>query len=121
MYPTTDEAVMLFSEIQKGLQDRACRGRALPTCVICPPFVSLPVLKALAGPGAVNLGAQNCHPEASGPFTGETSAPMLKGAAEYVLVGHSERRAAGETDEQIACKVAAVAAAGLRPMLCVGE
>jgi triosephosphate isomerase (TIM) len=121
MYPTTEEAVVLFAEIQNGLRARARRGQALPTCVVCPPFVSLPVLKALADPEVLKLGAQNCHPEASGPFTGEISAPMLKGVAEYVLIGHSERRAAGETDEQIACKVAACAAAGLRPMLCVGE
>ncbi|HEU4869177.1 MAG TPA: triose-phosphate isomerase family protein [Actinomycetota bacterium] len=121
MYPTTDEAVTLFAEIQKGLRARACLGYSLPTCVICPPFVSLPVLKALADPELVSLGAQNCHSEPSGPFTGEISAEMLKGVAEFVLIGHSERRAAGETDEQIACKVAACAAAGLRPMLCVGE
>ena len=121
MYPTTDEALSLFAEIQKGLRTRVGRGEALPTCVVCPPFVSLPVLKALADPELVKLGAQNCHWEPRGPFTGEISAEMLKGVAEYVLVGHSERRAAGETDEQIACKVAACAAAGLRPMLCVGE
>jgi triosephosphate isomerase len=121
MYPTTDEAVAVFAEIQNGLRTRAGRGKALPTCVVCPPFVSLPVLKAFADPEVVRLGAQNCHPEPRGPFTGEISASMLKGLADYVLVGHSERRATGETDEQIACKVAACAGAGLRPMLCVGE
>jgi triosephosphate isomerase (TIM) len=121
MYPTTDQAVTLFAEIQKGLRARADEGRAMPLSVVCPPFVSLPLLRSFADPSLVMLGAQNCHSEQSGPFTGEISAAMLKGMAEYVLVGHSERRAAGETDEQIACKVAACAAAGLRPLLCVGE
>lgn len=121
MYPTTGEAVALFTQIQNGLRARACDGKPIPLCVVCPPFVSLPVFKVLADPELVQLGAQNCHWEPSGPFTGEISAPMLKGLADYVLVGHSERRAAGETDEQIAGKVAACAAAGLRPMLCVGE
>lgn len=121
MYPTTGEAVALLTEIQDGLRARAREVKQLPRCVVCPPFVSLPVLKPLADPELVRLGAQNCHWETRGPFTGEISAGMLEGLAEYVLIGHSERRAAGETDEQIACKVAACAAAGLKPMLCVGE
>lgn len=121
MYPTTGEAVALFAEIQRGLRARADEGRAMPLPVICPPFLSLPLIKAFADPGLVKLGAQNCHSEQRGPFTGEISAAMLTGIVDYVLLGHSERRAAGETDEQIAGKVAACAAAGLRPLLCVGE
>ncbi len=69
----------------------------------------------------VRLGAQNCHWEKDGPYTGEISPVMLIGLAQYVLVGHSERRAAGESDEQIARKVAAAAEAGLTPILFVGE
>ena len=69
----------------------------------------------------VRLGAQDCHPEPEGPFTGAVSVPMLRGLVDYVMVGHSERRAAGDTDEDIGRKVGAVAAAGLTPILFVGE
>ncbi|MBW3581425.1 MAG: triose-phosphate isomerase, partial [Actinobacteria bacterium] len=69
----------------------------------------------------VRLGAQNCHWEPEGAYTGEVAAPMLRGLVDYVMVGHSERRAAGETDDQVADKVAAVAGAGLVPILFVGE
>jgi triosephosphate isomerase len=69
------------------------------------------------------LGAQNCHQEASGAFTGEVSAPMLaKLNVAYVIVGHSERRELfGETDEVVNAKVKAVLAAEMTPILCVGE
>ncbi len=67
------------------------------------------------------LGAQNCHWEDESPCTGEVSARMLRGLVDYVMVGHSERRAAGETDEQIARKVAAVVGNGLTPIVFVGE
>ncbi len=69
------------------------------------------------------LGAQNCHQEASGAFTGEVSAPMLaKLNVAYVIVGHSERRELfGETDDVVNAKVKAVLAAEMTPILCVGE
>ncbi len=69
----------------------------------------------------MRLGAQNCHWEPEGPYTGEISPTMLRDLAEYVLIGHSERRAAGETDQQIAKKVLAAAESGLTPVLFVGE
>lgn len=73
--------------------------------------------------GIVSLGAQNLHAEARGAFTGEMSAEMLQDlGAEWVLVGHSERREqAAESNEDVAAKVAAARRAGLRPVLCVGE
>ena len=120
MYPTVDEAHALFEDIQGGLQERARAGR-LPTVIICPTFLSLVPLRAVADDRVVHLGAQNCHWEQEGPYTGEISPKMLQGLVEYVLVGHSERRAAGETDEQIAKKVAAAQQAGLVPILLVGE
>jgi triosephosphate isomerase len=92
--------------------------------VICPPFVSLATVgQALAdGHPDVAVGAQNVHHELQGAFTGEVSAPMLQGLASWVIVGHSERRRdAGETDAQIARKLARALDAGLRPILCVGE
>jgi triosephosphate isomerase (TIM) len=90
--------------------------------VICPPFISLStVSEYLLGTG-IRVGAQNCYFEPKGAFTGEISAPMLKGIADYVILGHSERRQYfHETDELIAKKVAAVFEAGLLPILCVGE
>ena len=121
MYPTVDQARSLFEAVQAGLQERAAAGARLPRVILCPPFVSLVPLASLADPGVIRLGAQNCHWEAEGPYTGEISARMLQGFAEYVMVGHSERRAMGETDEQIAGKVAAACEHGLVPILLVGE
>lgn len=87
-----------------------------------PPFPWLTTVRhAMAGSGFW-LGAQNCSPEPSGAFTGEVSAPMLQELCDAVLAGHSERRALfGESNELVGAKVAAIAAAGLRPFLCVGE
>jgi triosephosphate isomerase (TIM) len=71
----------------------------------------------------IGLGAQDCHAEPKGAFTGEVSAPMLaKLNVAYVIVGHSERRQLfGETDEVVNAKVKAVLASGMVPILCVGE
>lgn len=121
MYPTVDEARSSFEAIQAGLQERAQHGTALPRVILCPPFLSLVPFAASVDQRVLALGAQNCHWEAQGPYTGEISPRMLQGLVDYVLVGHSERRAAGETDEQIARKLAAVADHGLTPILLVGE
>ena len=121
MHTTVGQAVALLARIQEGLRGRAGPGNALPLPIVCPPFVSLVPMRALADPELVRLGAQNCHWEPEGPYTGEVSTPMLADLVDYVLVGHSERRAAGDTDEQIAGKVAAAARAGLTPVLFVGE
>jgi triosephosphate isomerase len=92
--------------------------------VIIPPFTSLPRLSEIitAMPG-ITLGAQNMWHEASGAFTGEVSAGMLREFfTRYVVLGHSERRIIfGETDELVNKKVKAAHAASLRPILCVGE
>ena len=90
---------------------------------ICPPFVYLDVVRQALGNSIVALGAQNLYPEPSGAFTGEVSAAMLKDVGcKYVILGHSERRhILGETDAFINKKVHATLAAGLLPILCVGE
>ncbi len=121
LYPTVDEALTLLRDIQAGLLERAQSGVTPPSVIICPPFVSLVPLRAVADERAVRLGAQNCHWEQEGPYTGEVSSRMLRGLVDYVMVGHSERRIGGETHEEIARKVAAVAEAGLVPILFVGE
>lgn len=81
-----------------------------------------PLAQALAGHPA-RFGVQNVHPEPEGAYTGEISAEMARDlGAQWALVGHSERRTLfGETDEQVAAKVAALLRAGLRPIVCVGE
>lgn len=121
MYPTIDQARAVLAGVRAGLADRLAAGSGLPRVIVCPPFVALTALRALVDDRVVRLGAQNCHWEQWGPYTGEISTSMLHGLVEYVLVGHSERRAAGETDEQVAAKVAAVAGAGLVPVVFVGE
>lgn len=92
--------------------------------VIIPPFTALPKLSKILGSiSGVTLGAQNMWHEASGAFTGEISAPMLREFfTRYVVLGHSERRTIfGETDEIVNRKVKTAHAASLRPILCIGE
>jgi triosephosphate isomerase (TIM) len=92
------------------------------TRVICPPYVCLVAVRdALAGED-VGVGAQNVHHELAGAYTGEIAAPMLAGLATWVILGHSERRAMfAETDALVGKKLDRAVAAGLRPILCVGE
>ncbi len=94
------------------------------TVIICPPDVSLDAARdAVSGRADIHLGAQNIFWEDKGAYTGETSAPLARATgAEFVLVGHSERRHVfGETDEETGRKCVAAARAGLTPILCVGE
>ncbi|MEK7616280.1 MAG: triose-phosphate isomerase [Patescibacteria group bacterium] len=89
------------------------------TVVICPPFV---YLARYASHAAVELGAQDVHWEDRGPHTGEVSPLMLKElGVRFVLVGHSERRALGETDEMVNKKLKAVLQNGMIPVLLIGE
>jgi len=91
--------------------------------VVCPPAVYIAQAAETLTGSDVSWGGQNLSPEKSGAFTGEISADMLLDLkCQYVIIGHSERRALfGETDEVVAEKYAAAQAAGLIPILCVGE
>jgi triosephosphate isomerase len=91
--------------------------------VICPSFLALREVVERSRGSAVRVAAQNMHEAEEGAFTGEVSAPMLVEAeVDAVILGHSERRQLfGETDEALARKVPAALAAGLEPILCVGE
>jgi triosephosphate isomerase (TIM) len=94
-----------------------------PDVVICPSFLALKATVELCAQSRVRVAAQNMHEEQSGAFTGEVSAPMLREVGvDGVILGHSERRQFfNETDEALARKVPAALAAGLEPILCVGE
>jgi len=90
---------------------------------VCPPFTLLAQAAWKLRDGKLSLGAQDCHPEQSGAYTGDVSAPMLKDAgAKYVIVGHSERRTLHhETDALVRTKAEAAMRAELIPIVCVGE
>ena len=89
--------------------------------VFCPPTPYL-AAAALPAEAALKLGAQHCHSATKGAFTGEISAAMLAElGCTYVIVGHSERRAMGERDADVLAKAQAAVAAGLMPVICVGE
>ena len=114
------EAASLVAGVVDGV--RQLDGRA-GEVAICPPFVLLDSVAAGVAGSAVQLGAQNVAVEASGAYTGEVSAEMLREAGcTTVIVGHSERRALyGEDNALVAAKFARAQQAGLRPILCVGE
>ena len=105
-----------------GVLDGLRRPRGVEV-VLCPPFTALHVVGELLSGSPIALGAQNCHWESAGAFTGEISPAMLvELGCRYVVLGHSERRKEfGESDEHINRKMHAVLAAGMTPILCVGE
>jgi triosephosphate isomerase len=122
MNMTLQDGLALVSEITNMVQDEVT-GSAVEV-VICPPFPFLASIgKQLPTGSQFHLGAQNCHQKESGAFTGEVSAKMLQSVgAEYVILGHSERRQYfREDDELLSQKLKAALAAGLKPIFCVGE
>ena len=119
MNTTAAEGVALIAAIRMALDGAACPADV----IVCPPFTGLDAAaKALAG-SKIALGAQNVHGETSGAFTGEVSVGMLVAlGARFVILGHSERRSYfGETDAIVNKKTKAALAAGLTPIVCVGE
>ena len=101
----------------------AAGGAGKAEIVVCPPATLLMAVTAICEGTKVGVGGQDCHAEASGAFTGDISAEMLKDAgATYVILGHSERRAGHhETNEQVRAKAKAALRAGLLAIICVGE
>lgn len=109
------------SELIDGI--KAGAGAANAEVVVCPPYIYIPAVAAAIAGSDIHLGAQNMCDQDSGAFTGEVAGPMLKDVGcEYVIIGHSERRAIyGESDEVTAVKYAAVLKNNLKPIFCMGE
>lgn len=109
------------ADLIRGILD-AARAQDRVEVVVFPPFPWLLGVAELLEGTPVGLGGQDCYWEEKGAFTGEVSAPMLANAGcGWVIVGHSERRAMGETDAEVAKKTRAALAAALSVIVCVGE
>lgn len=117
MNKTRPEAKALVEEMKLKVASAEC------DVVVCVPFTNLETVLEAAKGTNIKVGAQNCHFEKSGAFTGEISADMLaEMGVEYVVIGHSERRQYfGETDVTVNQRTKAALAAGLTVLLCVGE
>lgn len=119
MYKTQAEAL----EFLKGFLGQLSETPEDREIVLCVPFTALSILSKNLHGGRIKIGAQNIHWETEGAYTGEISGAMLTElGCRYVVVGHSERRQYfGETDETVNKRLKAAQAAGLTPILCVGE
>jgi triosephosphate isomerase len=116
---TVEEAISFVRAIRRPLNDI----NGVET-VLCPPFTVLHAISEIIFPLNIGLGAQNMHWEDKGAHTGEISPMMLSGLCQYVILGHSERRAASsneDTDQAINRKIHAALSHELKPILCVGE
>jgi len=118
MYKNAAEA----KDLVKGLKEKLA-GVSDREVLVCPPFVYLAEVSREIKGSNINLGAQNMHWESKGAFTGEIAPAMLKDfECKYVIIGHSERRQYfAETDESVNKKAKAAFAAGIIPIVCVGE
>jgi triosephosphate isomerase len=118
MYKTKAEAVAMVNELKPLVA-----SVKEVEMVVCPTFIALDAVKAALAGSAIKLGAQDVYWEKEGAFTGQISPAMLLAVGcEYVIIGHSERRTYfGETNETVNKKVKAALAAGLKPIMCVGE
>jgi triosephosphate isomerase len=118
MFKTVHETVAHITELRRTLKDVINAD-----VVVAPPFTALAAAADRARDSRIAVSAQNLHWEREGAFTGEVSAAMIREAgAQYVIVGHSERRTLfGETNLTVNKKIAAALAADLRPIVCVGE
>ena len=117
MNKTPSETTALINEMKPLVADADC------DVVLCVPYIDIPAAVEAAKGSNIKIGAENIHFKASGAYTGEVSADMLKEAGvEYVVVGHSERRTYfGETDQTVTLRTLAAVNAGLNAIVCVGE
>ncbi len=117
MNKTPAQAAELIEALIPKVKDADC------DLVVCPPYVDLCKAITMLKGTNIHVGAQNVHWAQSGAFTGEVSAEMLKEmGVEYAIIGHSERRQFfGETDETVNARTKAAIAAGIIPIVCVGE
>ena len=114
---TIAEATDFVRSIRRGLNEIKDVDR-----VLCPPYTALATVGELVSATEIEVGAQNMYWEEKGAYTGEIAPSMLKELCQYVILGHSERRAYfGETDEGVNRKIKAALAQGLKPIVCVGE
>lgn len=106
-----------------GLKRLSAETELTADLLVCPPFPYLGLVAQELSGSRISLGGQDCHATSSGAHTGDTAAPMLRDVGcSYVIVGHSERRQShGETDQQVRGKAETALAAGLVPIVCVGE
>lgn len=120
MYPTLGDALVIAKGVKRALEDIHH-----VEVVLCPPAVMIPLVHEIIADhklSHLHLGAQNMHWQESGPLTGEISANMVKGFAQYVIVGHSERvKWFHETPHETNQKIQAALRHGLIPIVCVGE
>lgn len=117
MFKTKKEAIDFAEEFKKLYKDTDVKT------AICAPFTQLEALVEAFKDTEIGVGAQNCHFEDEGAFTGEVSVPMLKEiGVDYCVIGHSERRQYfGETDETVNLKMLQALKNGINPIVCVGE
>ena len=118
MFKTVHDTVVYVKEFRSLVKDMED-----VEIVIAPPFTAVYAAAEAARNSNLGVAAQNLHWERDGAFTGEIAGPMIKEAgAEYVIIGHSERRTLfGETDQSVNRKIGAGIAAGLVPIVCIGE
>lgn len=117
MNNTPSQTKALIEEMKPLVADADC------DVVLCVPFIDIPAAVEAAKGSNIKIGAENIHFKASGAYTGEVSADMLKEAGvEYVVIGHSERRQYfGETDQTVNLRTIAAVNAGFKAIVCVGE
>lgn len=113
------DSLRLAKSILSGIEKSSIKAKNIET-VICPPVIYLESLRSHSRD--IFLGAQNLFPEPHGAFTGEVGyESLLETKIKYVIIGHSERRLSGESDEEIGKKIKIAISVGLNPILCIGE